>query len=142
MKEEGFAFEFGYYYAVGLVIFAIVIFYSVHFPPVCFAGLLYFNCKVTSRPIWSVSASCPRLSRWPRIIAYDMCSTMILQHFVDKYNLLYVYPVNGSQHVRSGGQMGGTVHDLVLFSLCLMQYVTASVICDVLSVCDDARGGR
>jgi hypothetical protein len=47
-----------------------------------------------------------------------------LQHFVDKYNLLYVYPVNGSQHVRSGGQMGGTVHDLVLFSLCLMQCVT------------------
>lgn len=87
MKEEGYAFEIGYYYAVGLVIFAIVIFYSVHFPPVCFAGLLYFNCK----------------------------------HFVDKYNLLYVYPVNGSQHVRSGGQMGGTVHDLVLFSLCLMQ---------------------
>ena len=104
--------------------------------------IFYFNCKVTSRPIWSVSVSCPRLSRWPRIIAYDMCSTMILQHFVDKYNLLYVYPVNGSQHVRSGGQMGGTVHDLVLFSLCLMQYVTASVICDVWSVCDDARGGR
>ena len=46
MKEEGYAFEIGYYYAVGLVIFAIVIFYSVHFPPVCFAGLLYFNCKV------------------------------------------------------------------------------------------------
>eukprot|EP01046_Picozoa_sp_COSAG06_P031147 COSAG06_NODE_3007_length_5966_cov_13.663371_3_plen_136_part_00 len=46
MKEMGFAFEIGYYYAVGLVIFAIVIFYSVHFPPVCFAGLLYFNCKV------------------------------------------------------------------------------------------------
>ena len=45
----------------------------------------------------------------------------MLQHFVDKYNLLYVYPVNGSQHVRSGGQMGGTVHDLVLFSLCFMQ---------------------
>ena len=50
----------------------------------------------------------------------------MLQHFVDKYNLLYVYPVNGSQHVRSGGQMGGTVHDLVLFSLCLMQYVAAA----------------
>ena len=48
MKEEGYAFEIGYYYAVGLVIFAIVIFYSVHFPPVCFAGLLYFNCKVIS----------------------------------------------------------------------------------------------
>ena len=46
MKEEGYAFEIGYYYAVGLVIFAIVIFYSVHFPPVCFAGLLCFNCKV------------------------------------------------------------------------------------------------
>lgn len=87
MKEKGYAFEIGYYYAVGLVIFAIVIFYSVHFPPVCFAGLLYFNCK----------------------------------HFVDKYNLLYVYPVNCSDHVRSGGQMGGTVHDMVLFSLCLMQ---------------------
>lgn len=51
---------------------------------------------------------------------------MMLQHFVDKYNLLYVYPVNGSQHVRSGGQMGGTVHDLVLFSLCLMQCVAAA----------------
>ena len=87
MKENGYAFELGYYYAVGLVIFAIVIFYSVHFPPVCFAGLLYFNCK----------------------------------HFVDKYNLLYVYPVGHSDHVRSGGQMGGTVHDMVLFSLCLMQ---------------------
>ena len=46
MKEHGWAFEIGYYYAVGLVIFAIVIFYSVHFPPVSFAGLLYFNCKV------------------------------------------------------------------------------------------------
>eukprot|EP01043_Picozoa_sp_COSAG02_P027097 COSAG02_NODE_1582_length_11838_cov_3.471420_1_plen_1117_part_00 len=46
MKENGWAFEIGYYYAVGLVIFAIVIFYSVHFPPVSFAGLLYFNCKV------------------------------------------------------------------------------------------------
>jgi|EP01046_Picozoa_sp_COSAG06_P012780 hypothetical protein len=88
MKENGWAFEIGYYYAVGLVIFAIVIFYSVHFPPVCFAGLLYFNCK----------------------------------HFVDKYNLLYVYPVDAKAgHVRSGGQMGGTVHDLVLFSLCFMQ---------------------
>ena len=28
MKENGWAFEIGYYYAVGLVIFAIVIFYS------------------------------------------------------------------------------------------------------------------
>jgi hypothetical protein len=48
MKENGWAFEIGYYYAVGLVIFAIVIFYSVHFPPVSFAGLLYFNCKVSA----------------------------------------------------------------------------------------------
>jgi hypothetical protein len=45
MKENGFAFELGYYYAVGIVIFAIVIFYSVHFFPITFAGLLYFNCK-------------------------------------------------------------------------------------------------
>ena len=30
----------GLHASVGLVIFAIVIFYSVHFPPVCFAGLL------------------------------------------------------------------------------------------------------
>ena len=44
------------------------------------------------------------------------------QHFVDKYNLLYVYPVDArAGHVRSGGQMGGTVHDMVLFSLCFMQ---------------------
>jgi hypothetical protein len=41
---------------------------------------------------------------------------------VDKYNLLYVYPVDAQAgHVRSGGQMGGTVHDMVLFSLCFMQ---------------------
>ena len=55
MKENGWAFEIGYYYAVGLVIFAIVIFYSVHFPPVSFAGLLYFNCKVRSA---YVASSC------------------------------------------------------------------------------------
>jgi hypothetical protein len=89
MKENGFAFELGYYYAVQLVIFAIVLFYSVHFFPITFAGLLYFNCK----------------------------------HFVDKFNMLYVYPTSaGSGHVRSGGQLSGTVYDMVLFVLCLMQF--------------------
>eukprot|EP01043_Picozoa_sp_COSAG02_P027098 COSAG02_NODE_1582_length_11838_cov_3.471420_2_plen_160_part_00 len=53
-----------------------------------------------------------------RVLACVRCT----QHFVDKYNLLYVYPVDAQAgHVRSGGQMGGTVHDMVLFSLCFMQ---------------------
>jgi hypothetical protein len=52
-------------------------------------------------------------------VCWRVCRT---QHFVDKYNLLYVYPVDAQAgHVRSGGQMGGTVHDMVLFSLCFMQ---------------------
>lgn len=112
MKENGWAFEIGYYYAVGLVIFAIVIFYSVHFPPVSFAGLLYFNCKVCT----AHASSSSRAGSHASLLAY------CVQHFVDKYNLLFVYPVDAQAgHVRSGGQMGGTVHDMVLFSLCFMQ---------------------
>eukprot|EP01052_Picozoa_sp_SAG31_P034068 SAG31_NODE_3927_length_3746_cov_1.701124_2_plen_593_part_00 len=85
MKNEGWPFELGYYYAVGLTIFAIVLCYSVVFPPITLAGLLYFNSK----------------------------------HFVDKYNLLYVYPVDAkSGHVRAGGLLGATVHDMILFTLC------------------------
>jgi hypothetical protein len=90
MKKEGWAFELGYYSAVGLTIFAIVLTYSVVFPAILLAGLLYFNCK----------------------------------HFVDKYNLLYVYPVDAKcGHVRSGGLLGATVHDIVLFTLCFFQLI-------------------
>jgi hypothetical protein len=44
-----------------------------------------------------------------------------------RYNMLYVYPVDeASGHTRSGGQMAGTVHDMILFTLCLMQLGMAS----------------
>ena len=36
--------------------------------------------------------------------------------------MLYVYPVSAAAgHINSGGQLAGTVHDLMLFSLCIMQ---------------------
>ena len=73
------------------MIYAIAICYSVVFPPITLAGLLYFNAK----------------------------------HFVDKYNLLYVYPVDSkSGHVRAGGLLGATFYDLMLL-VCLSCCPTA-----------------